>query len=134
MTIEAFIAAQLPERQDLLTKVNAIIIKEDTTVIASIAPMMGKEMIIYNAPGTFKYGLSSVKQYMSLHVLPMYGSEKIYTKYKALLPKAAFQKGCINFKNEEELPLKIVQQLIKDCAKIDLRAIREEYLKSKKNK
>ncbi len=134
MTIEAFIAKQLPERQDLLTKINAIIIKEDTTITATIAPMMGKEMIIYNAPGTFKYGLSSVKQYMSLHVLPMYGSEKIYAKYKALLPNAAFQKGCINFKNEEELPLKIIRQLMKDCAKIDLRAIREEYLKAKKNK
>ena len=134
MTIEAFIAKQLPERQDILTKINAIIIKDDTTITATIAPMMGKEMIIYNAPGTFKYGLSSMKQYMSLHVLPMYGSEKIYAKYKALLPKAAFQKGCINFKNEEELPIKIVSQLIKDCAKIDLRAIREAYLKAKKNK
>jgi hypothetical protein len=134
MTIEAFIAAQLPERQGLLSKINDIIIKEDTTITATIAPMMGKEMIIYNAPGSFKYGLSSVKQYMSLHVLPMYGSEKIYAKYKALFPKAAFQKGCINFKNEEAMPLKIVTQLIKDCAKIDLRAIREAYLKAKKNK
>jgi hypothetical protein len=134
MTIEAFISNQLPERQDMLAKIHAIIIKEDKTISATIAPMMGKEMIIYNAPGTFKYGLSSMKQYMSLHVLPMYGSEKIYTKYKVLLPEAAFQKGCINFKNEQEMPLKIVQQLMVDCAKIDLRAIREAYLKAKKNK
>lgn len=132
MTIAAFIASQLPERQQLLSKIHDIIIKEDNTVTASIAPMMGKEMIIYNAPGTFKYGLSSVKNYMSLHVLPMYGHPPLYEKYKALLNKAAFQKGCINFKHEEEMPLKIVQQLIKDCAKIDLRKIREEYLRSKK--
>jgi hypothetical protein len=132
MIIEAFIAKQVPERQDILSKIHAIIIKKDTTITATIAPMMGKEMIIYNAPGSFKYGLSSVKQYMSLHVLPMYGSEKIYTKYKALLTKASFQKGCINFKNEEEMPLKVVQQLIKECSKIDLRAIREAYLKAKK--
>lgn len=134
MTIEAFISKQLPERQDILTKIHAIIIKEDKTITATIAPMMGKEMIIYNAPGTFKYGLSGMKQYMSLHVLPIYGSEKLYTKYKALLPKAAFQKGCINFKNEEEMPLKIVQQLMADCAKVDLRAIREAYIKAKQNK
>ena len=95
---------------------------------------MGKEMIIYNAPGTFKYGLASVKKYMSLHVLPMYGSPVIYEKYKALLKDASFQKGCINFKNKDEMPLKIVQDLISDCSKIDLRALREEYLKSKKKK
>lgn len=132
MTIESFIAQQLPERQDILAKINAIIIKEDKSVTATIGPMMGKDMILYNAPGTFKYGLSSVKQYMSLHVLPMYGSEKIYSTYKALLPDAAFQKGCINFKTEKEMPLKIVRALIKDCAKIDLLALREAYLKSKK--
>jgi hypothetical protein len=132
MTIEAFIAAQAPERQPLLLAIHNIIITKDKTVTATIAPMMGKEMIIYNAPGTFKYGLASVKNYMSLHVLPMYGSAVIYDKYKALLTKAAFQKGCINFKHEDEVPLKIVKQLITDCAKIDLRKIREEYLKSKK--
>ncbi len=96
--------------------------------------MMGKEMIIYNAPGTFKYGLSSVKNYMSLHVLPMYGSPIIYEKYKGLLKEASFQKGCINFKSKDEMPLKIVKDLITDCSKIDLLAIREKYLKSKSKK
>lgn len=95
---------------------------------------MGKEMIIYNAPGTFKYGLASVKNYMSLHVLPMYGSTIIYEKYKALLKDAAFQKGCINFNNAAEMPLKIVKELIIDCSKIDLRAIREEQLKARAKK
>ena len=95
---------------------------------------MGKEMIIYNAPGIFKYGLASVKNYMSLHVLPMYGSTIIYEKYKGLLKDANFQKGCINFKNKDEIPLKIVKDLITDCSKIDLLAIREKQLKSKSKK
>jgi replication-associated recombination protein RarA len=97
MTIPAFIATQLHE----------VIIQKDKTVTAVIAPMMGKEMIIYNAPGTFKYGLASVKNHMSLHVLPMYASTIIYDKYKALLNKASFQKGCINFNSKDEMPLKI---------------------------
>ena len=95
---------------------------------------MGKEMIIYNAPGTFKYGLASVKNYMSLHILPMYGSPVLYEKYKALLKDAGFQKGCINFRNKNEMPLKIVKDLIADCSEIDLRALRENYLKSKSKK
>jgi hypothetical protein len=122
MTIPAFIKAQPEDRQKLLSELHEIIIQNDKTVTPVIAPMMGKDMIIYNAPGTFKYGLASVKNYMSLHVLPMYGSPIIYEKYKALLKDAAFQKGCI------------VKNLIADCSKIDLRAIREEYLRSKKKK
>jgi hypothetical protein len=100
-------------------------------VKADIGAMMGKEMIIYKAPGTFKYGLSSVKKHMSLHLLPMYTSSKLYAKYKELLPDANFQKGCINFKSVKEMPLKIIKQLVQDCSAVDLLAIRENYLKSK---
>jgi hypothetical protein len=134
MTIPEFISTQQAERQELLFKLHEIIIQKDKTVTPVIAPMMGKEMIIYNAPGTFKYGLASVKNYMSLHVLPMYGSPVIYEKYKALLKDASFQKGCINFNNKAEMPLKIVKELITDCSKIDLRAIREEQLKARVKK
>lgn len=134
MTISEFISNQPEDRQELLFQLHEIIIENDKTIIPVIAPMMGKEMIIYNAPGTFKYGLSSVKNYMSLHVLPMYASPVVYEKYKALLNKANFQKGCINFKNKDEMPLKIVKDLIIDCSRIDLRVLRENYLKSKSKK
>ena len=134
MTIPEFIATQPAERQELLTQLHSIIIQKDKTVTPVIAPMMGKEMIIYNAPGSFKYGLASMKNHMSLHVLPMYMSPVIYEKYKALLTKASFQKGCINFNNTAEIPLKIVKELITDCSKIDLKAIREEQLKARAKK
>lgn len=134
MSIPAFIAAQPAERQAVLTQLHEIVIQYDKTVTPVIAPMMGKEMIIYNAPGIFKYALSSVKKHMSLHVLPMYGSPVIYEKYKALLKDASFQKGCINFKNHDEMPLDIVKDLITECAAIDLLAIREKYLAGKAKK
>ncbi len=133
MTISEFISVQPEERQELLTQLHEIIIQKDKTVTPIISPTMGKEMIIYNAPGSFKYGLASVKKYISLHVLLMYGSTIIYEKYKGLLNKANLQKGCINFKNKEKMPLKIVKDLITDSLKIDLRALRENYLKSKSN-
>jgi hypothetical protein len=134
MSISEFIATQPEDRQALLTQLHEIIIQKDKTVTPVIAPMMGKEMIIYNAPGSFKYGLASMKAHMSLHVLPMYMSPAIYEKYKALLKDAGFQKGCINFKSKEEIPLKIAKELITECSKIDLRAIREEQLKARKKK
>src|SRR5450432_4269300 len=103
MTISEFISSQPIERQELLSQLHEIIIQKDKTVTAVIAPMMGKEMIMYNAPGTFKYALASVQKHMSLHLLPMYSSPVLYEKYKALLPKTGFQKGCINFRNKEEM-------------------------------
>ena len=78
MSISEFISTQPEDRQALLSQLHKIITQKDKTVTPVIAPMMGKEMIIYNAPGSFKYGLSSVKNYMSLHVLPMYASPVLY--------------------------------------------------------
>ncbi|HEY6901356.1 MAG TPA: DUF1801 domain-containing protein [Puia sp.] len=132
MEIPAFIATLPPERQPLLTSIHEAILREDPSVKATVGSMMGKEMILYNTPGTFKYGLASTKAYMSLHVMPIYMNPPLHEKYKTLLSDASFQKGCINFKTAEEMPLKIVVKLIKDCSKIDLQAIMEEYRKARK--
>jgi len=91
-------------------------------------------MIMYKSKGMMKYALASVKDYMSLHVLPMYMSKDIFGKYQALLPKSKFQKGCINFENAEVFPLQIAKELIMECSPIDLVAIREAQLKERKSK
>ena len=134
MTITAFILTIPEERQALITKLHEIIISKDKTVTPVIAPMMGKEMIIYNAHETFKYGLASAKNHLSLHVLPMYMNPPIYEKYKALLPDAVFQKGCINFKSADEVPFKIIKELITECSKINLKEIRDKMLAAKAKK
>jgi Domain of unknown function (DU1801) len=133
MSISQFISKQLPERQKILKEIHEIIIQIDKNVTAEVGSMMGKEMIVYRATGIFKYGLSSVKNYMSLHLMPIYGSPVLYSRYKKLLTKANFQKGCINFINEQEMPVAIVSQLIKDCSKINLQKIKEDYIKSKRS-
>jgi len=132
MTIEQYLSAQEIERQNILSKIHTALLDADKTVSAQVGKMMGKEMILYNAPGTFKYGLSSVKNHMSLHLMPIYCVPTLHAKYKELLPNASFQKGCINFSTEEEVPIEILKSLLVDCSKIDLFKIREDYLKSKK--
>ena len=134
MLTSEFINLQPEDRQGILTRICEIILEEDKTIKAEVKRMMGKEMIVYNAAGKFKYGLSSMKNYMSLHVMPMYGSASLYSQYKTLLPSTNFQKGCINFKNEGEMPLEILRLLIQDSSKIDLLAMKESYLQSKKEK
>jgi hypothetical protein len=132
MTIAEHLEKKEPGRQPLMKALHEAILKNDPGVEAVVGSMMGKEMILYNQRGGFKYGLAAPKDYMSLHVLPMYMNDPLYNKYVALLPKAKFQKGCINFKNAEEMPVEIAAQLIAACAPIDLIKIREEYLASKK--
>lgn len=129
-----YILKQPLNRQLILTEIHSLILEIDKSVISEIAPMMGKEMIIYKSQGMMKYGLAGVKNYMSFHVLPIYGSKTLYEKYKSLLNKANFQKGCINFESGDKMPLDIVRKLISDCSKVDLKKIREDYIKEKKLK
>ncbi|MBA4849315.1 hypothetical protein [Emticicia sp. BO119] len=135
MDAEFYISRQPSERQNVLSNIHGIIIENDANIEVKVEPMMGKEMIIYKEKGgLMKYALSSVKNYISLHVLPIYGSKELHEKYKAKLIGASFQKGCINFIDETEMPLPVVKELISDCAKINLAKIRENYLKAKKKK
>jgi hypothetical protein len=129
-----YISAQPADRQPVLSDLHSIILDKDKSVVPEIEPMMGKEMIIYKSHGTMKYALSSVKKYMSLHVLPIYVSKTLFEKYQPLLDKASFQKGCINFSSAAEMPLEIVRQLIADCSKVDLKKTREDQLKERKLK
>ncbi len=132
MEIEVYINSQPTDRQKILLDIHKAIIENDKSVIAKVELMMGKEMIVYKGKGVMKYGLASMKKYISLHLMPIYGSITLHSKYKTLLPLANFQKGCINFNNENEMPIAIVRELIIDCSSFDLIKIREEYLKSKK--
>jgi len=120
MDIKDYILKQPLVRQNILKRIHRTIIEEDKSVTSQVQTMMGKEMIVYIGNGLMKYGLASVKNYMSLYMMPIYGSIRLHSKYKALLDKANFQKGCINFDNEDKMPLDIVKQLILDCSTLDL--------------
>ncbi len=134
MEVTQYISNQHSDRQDVLTSIHHIILKNDPTVEPIIEPMMGKEMIIYKAKGMMKYALSAGNKYMSLHVLPMYMVQNVHATYQPLFPLAKFQKGCINFSDQNELPLKTLEQLIIDCSTIDLVKMREDQLNERKNK
>ena len=132
MSVSEFLAKQVSPQKELLAAIHKIITDTDKKAAAKIGKMMGKEMIMYTCGGIFKYGLANGKNYMSLHLMPIYSSSPLHYKYSKLLSKAKFQKGCINFKEGADMPLKIVKDLMTDCAKIDLAAIMQQYKDSKK--
>jgi hypothetical protein len=121
MTIAEYIQTAPAERQTLLTTLYEAIAANDATVTATVKPMMGKDMILYEERGVvMKYGLASTKNHLSLHCLPMYMNSAIYAKYQAQAPAAKFQKGCINFNSEAELPVAVVTGLIAECSAISI--------------
>jgi hypothetical protein len=132
MTVPDFLSKQTPENRLILSEINDIIINADTTVTAEIGSMMGLEMILYKANGFLKYGLSITKSHFSLHLMPIYMAPTLHARYASLLNKAKFQKGCINFKTAEEMPLDVVRELLGDCAGIDLMALMEKYKMNRK--
>ncbi|MDB5211749.1 MAG: hypothetical protein JWQ30_2576 [Sediminibacterium sp.] len=130
--IQDYISSQPKDRQKILSELHTLIIINDKTITPVIESMMGKEMILYKGKKMMKYGLASMKEYMSLHALPIYMNKPLHAKYEKLLNKASFQKGCINFTSAEQMPLAVVAQFITDCSVIDLEKIREDQLKKKK--
>jgi len=77
-----------------------------------------------------KYGLASAKNYMSLHCLPMYMNPALHQQFEKLLPDAKFQKGCINFNDQADMPLTVLTKIIADCSAISIAAM----LEKRKNK
>ncbi len=128
MTITEYLDSQVPEKKRLLSSIHEIIMKVDE-VDPKVGPMMGKELLIYNCNKYFKYALGNTKNYMTLHLMPIYCNTDLHAKYSKLLPKAKFQKGCINFGSAEEMPLSIVAELIAECAKIDMAQIMAKFKK-----
>ncbi|WP_121808462.1 hypothetical protein [Mucilaginibacter kameinonensis] len=120
MTPSEYILEQFDERQAFLTDIHNTVIANDHTVSAMIESMMGKQMILYKERGIMKYGLAAVKNYMSLHCMPIYMNPALHAKYAKLLPVAKFQKGCINFTNASEVPIDIISTLITDCYGISI--------------
>lgn len=129
MTAGEYLLKQEPERKELLSSIHELILKTNKKVKPEVGKMMGGDMIQYKIKTNFVFGLGSQKNHMTLHLLPMYMHKPIHEKYSKLYKKAKFQKGCINFKNADEMPLDITEQLLTDCAKIDLVAILENRKK-----
>lgn len=126
MTAADYISKQAPDRRQLLSDIHSIILGEDSTVAEEVGLMMGKEMILYKEKKYFKYGLSSVKNYMSMHIMPIYGGSPLHARYQELLPQAEFQKGCINFRNAADVPRDILRKLFADCASVSIAAMLEK--------
>ena len=125
MTPKQYLDTLPEDRMEVITKLRECILRSDPHVTEVVARMMGSEMLVYNQGDLMKYALSSVKNHMSFHSMVMYGSSIRFNgsglreKFEKLLPKAKFQKGCVNFKNTVQLPLDVAEKFVHEMAKCD---------------
>lgn len=120
MSIDEYLESQPEGRREIMYALHNAIISQDETVEPVVEPMMGKEMIVYKERSYMKYGLSGVKNYMSVHCMPIYCNPALHERYARLFPGAKFQKGCINFKSAAEIPVEIAANLFADCASVSI--------------
>lgn len=127
MTPKEFLDTLEPERREIISGLRDLILKHDKNVKEVVTGMMGKSSLVYVTPKDrlMKYSLSSAKNHISFASMVMYssstrfGGSGLREAYQKLLPKAKFQKGCINFKSAEQFPLDVAKSFIMDMASVE---------------
>jgi hypothetical protein len=132
MEIEQYISTLSQTEQQAISQFRKVILENDKVVSESFGKFMSNpNAISYNEQGVFKYGLTIAKNYISFHSLVMYSNPELMDDLKSKLPKAKFQKGCINFKSLDEFPESILVGHMQISSKIDFSPVINRYLKKK---
>lgn len=88
----------------------------------------------YNGQPLCLASLGTQKNYMTLHLMSVYGDDKLrqwFEKaYKASGKKLDMGKGCLRFKNLEALPLPVISEVI---AKVPVDTYVDQYEKARAN-
>ena len=72
----------------------------------------GPKYLEFRAGTEMCIGLANQKNYLSLHLVPMYLQPNLQERLAAAAPKLKMGKGCVNFKQVEELPLAKLAEVI----------------------
>ena len=132
MEIEQYISTLSQTEQQAISQFRKVILENDKVVSESFGKFMSNPNAInYNEQGVFKYGLTVAKNYISFHSLVMYSNPQLMDELKLKLPKAKFQKGCINFKSLDEFPESVLIDHMQISSKIDFSPVINRYLKKK---
>ncbi len=77
-------------------------------------------------------GLANQKNYISLHLLPIYIYPEFRAKFDEANRKVKCGKGCINFKSAEDLPLETIAEIISSTPAESYKAKIQSLKKQKK--
>lgn len=132
--IEIYFDSFEAKESTILSRFHREIMNNDPMVQCVVARVMSIEQaLVYQEQGVFKYALAKTKGYFTLHNMIMYA----YPEIKSFLEDQGnnlnglkFQKGCINFKSEEDFPLEIFGVFIRKSSEMDFSKIIARYKKN----
>jgi hypothetical protein len=123
-TIPSFLATLPPARRKALARVRAVIREH---LPAGYAESLRGGMIVYEVPlarypdtyngqALWLAALGSPKSYLTLHLMPVYGSSELMKRLKAGFAKAGKKldigKACIHFQTADDLALDVIGEII----------------------
>ena len=109
MTFEDFIAALPAERQQPATEAWQLVRQ---AMPAGYTEHVGPKYLEFRAGKDMYIGLANQKGHLSLHVVPMYLMPTLQEQLAAAAPKLKMGKGCVNFKQADELPAAVLAALV----------------------
>ena len=119
MTFDEFIAALPTERQEPAAQAWQLVRQ---AMPAGYTEHIGPKYLEFRTGKDMYIGLANQKGHLSLHVVPMYLMPELQEQLAAAAPKLKMGKGCVNFKQAEELPAAALTKLIGATAAADYAA------------
>ena len=120
------------DQQAYFAQLRSAILENDAHVKEKVGDVMSaKNGLVYLHEDTFKYALTMSKNHFSFHSMVMYANQDIWRLTGTLLPHVKKQKGCINFKTAEQLPVEPFIELIQKSAEKDFSPVIAHYQKKK---
>jgi Domain of unknown function (DU1801) len=107
--IEQFLDSLPPERRGEVERVWQVVRE---SVPDGYREEVSAKFLSFKAEGEWYVALASQKNYLSLHLPPIYIYPELRAKLDAGGKKLKCGKGCINFKRAEELPLEVIGEIV----------------------
>ncbi len=123
-TVTEFLAQLPPDRRKEIQRVRAVVRKH---LPAGYVETLTKGMIVYEVPleryaetynghALWYAALASQKAYLTLHLMPVYGSaplaQRLRDGFKAAGKKLDMGKACIRFKRADDLALDAIAEVV----------------------
>lgn len=109
LTFDDFIAALPAERQEPARQLWQLV---RAAVPAGYTEHVGRKYLEFRAGKEMCLALANQKNYLSLHLIPVYMMPGLRERLLAAAPKLKMGKGCLNFKRLDELPLPALAEVI----------------------
>lgn len=122
--VGGFLRSLPPERAAQLTKVRDVVLKH---LPAGYEEVVLKGMIVFQVPAArysstyngrplWLAALAAPKSYLTLHLLPIYGSPELLKRledgFRAARKPLRMGKGCINFERADDLALDTIGEIV----------------------